>query len=252
LGIVNDPIKAIKNHALRFWATKDFAVRKLAFSRSTWFLHTMYCFCIIAIIDTFFILAVNDMFILIHFYERESFWLLNLVEESYYTIPPLLEVMILYFIFSPIIIKTTLKLSKAYSIKERRFFDWIEFHIKRRFPSYKTSSQRARERLDNPRKKGKLNKKYQKWLETKNDVERVLIRGGLWGVYLLFIGSVVFFMLTSTSDSFNALLGKNETVEEVIEEAELVIEEARPERPDGMPPDTIFNIFINKPNTVIP
>lgn len=250
LSIINDPLKAIKDQALKIWATKDFAER-LAFSRTSWFLHAMYCFCIITVIDTFFIIVVNDTFTLIHFYETNSFWLLNLVEESYYNIHPLVEVVILYFIFSPRIIKTTLLISKAYSNKERAFFEWIEFKIKVRFPSYKTSTQRARERLDKPRKKGKINVKYQKWLKTKNDVERVLIRGGLWGVYLLVVGSIVFFMLSSTSDTFNDLMGQDETIEEVIDEAELIIEEVRDERPTGLPPSTIFDIFIRS-DSVIP
>ena len=105
MSIVTDPIKAIKNQALRFWATKEFAERQLAFSRTSWVLHVMYCFVIILTIDTFLIIAVNDMFTLINFYDRSDFWLYNLIEEIYVNIPALVEVAILYFLFSPIIIK---------------------------------------------------------------------------------------------------------------------------------------------------
>jgi hypothetical protein len=192
------------------------------------------------------------MFTLINFYDRSDFWLYNFIEEVYYNIHPLVEVAILYFWLSPKIIRTTLLISKAYSNREKAFFEWIEFKIKVRFPSYKTSAQRARERLDKPKKKGKINKKFQKWLETKNDVERILIRGGLWLTYIVFMGSIIFFMLSATSETFNELLGNEVETEEVIEEAETVIEEVRPERPTGMPPSTIYDIFINKPNRVIP
>lgn len=257
LGIITDPIKAIKNQALRFWATKEFAERQLAFSRTSWVLHVMYCFVIILTIDTFLIIAVNDMFTLINFYDRSDFWLYNLMEEIYVNIPALVEVAILYFLFSPIIIRGTLLISKAYSNKEKALFEWIEFKIKRRFPSYKTSSQKARERAENPKKKGKLNMKFQKWLEPKNDVDKFLIRAGLWSAYLLSFGFVFFIMLSATSDTFNELIFNNpqdslgESIEEVIGEAQL-IEQDRPERPTSLPPPTIYDIFINKPNTVIP
>jgi len=250
LSIITDPIKTFKDQALKFWATKDFAER-IAFSRTTWFLHVMYCFCLIVLIDTFLIIAVNDMFTLINFYDKSDFWLYNLIETIYVGIHPLVEVAILYFWLSPKIIKTTLLISKAYSNKEKAFFEWIEFKIKVRFPSYKTSSQKARERLDKPRKKGKLNIKYQKWLQTKNDVERILIRASLWLAYIVFLGSMMFIMLFSSTDIFDRLLGE-ETVEEVVEEAEIIIEQARPERPTGYPPRTIYDVFINKPITVIP
>lgn len=251
LGILNDPLKSIKNHALKFWATKEFAERQLAFSRSTWILHAMYCFVIILTIDTFLIVVVNDTFTLINFYDNSDFWLINLLEEIYTGIPALVEVAILYFLFSPIIIKGTLLLSKAYQNKEKRLFEWIEFRIKRKFPSYKTSSQKARERAENPKKKGKLNIKYQKWLETKNDVEKFFIRAGLWAVYLGFFATMFFVMLVGTSSTFNELIFDEKPIEEVIDEAEL-IEQDRPERPTGMPPPTIYDIFINNPNTVIP
>lgn len=250
LSVITDPVKAVKDHALKFWATKDFAER-LAFSRLTWFLHVMYCFVFIVMIDTFLIIAVNDMFTLINFYDKDDFWLYNLIEEVYVNIHPLVEIAILYFLLSPKIIRTTLIISKAYSNKEKAFFEWIEFKIKVRFPSYKTSTQKARERLDKPKKKGKLNLRYEKYLATKNDVERMLIRGSLWLVYTAFLGSMVFIMLSSTSDTFNRLLGE-ETLEETVDEAELIIEQARPERPTSLPPTTIYDIFINKPITVIP
>jgi len=249
LSIITDPVKTFKDQALKIWATKDFAER-LAFSRMTWFLHAMYCFCLIVLFDTFLIVAVNDMFTLINFYDKTDFWLYNFIEQIYVSIHPLAEVLILYFWLSPKIIKTTLLISKAYSTKERAFYEWIEVKIKMRFPSYKTSAQRARERLDKPkRKKGKLNIKYQKYLETKNDVERILIRGSLWSIYLVFLGSMMFIMLSSSTDIFDRF---NEEVEEVVEEAELIIDEARPERPTSYPPPTIYDVFINKPITVIP
>lgn len=244
--IINDPLKAIKNQALKIWATKEFAERELAFSRTTWFLHAMYCFVIIVTIDTFIIIAVNDMFTLIHFYEREQFWLLNLVEDIYTGIHPLVEVAILYFWLSPIIIRTTLLISKAYSNKEKAVFEWIEFKIKRRFPNYKTSSQKARERLEKPKKKGKLNMRFDKYLEKRNDVERIIIRAFLWFVYLGFLGTVFLVMF--------AFLFDEDKFREKLEEAETVIEEAetRDQRPTGLPPKTIYDIFINKPITVIP
>ncbi len=248
MSIINDPIKTFKDQALKIWATKDFAER-LAFSRTTWFLHAMYCFCIITVIDTFFIIVINDLFTLINFYDKSDFWIYSLVEDVYYGIHPLVEVAILYFWFSPKIIKTTLLISKAYSEKERKVFEWIEFRIKRKFPSYKTSTQRARERLDKPRKKGKLNIKFQNYLKTRNPVERLLLRGSLWLVYFLFIGSIIFFMLSATSETFNRMF-QDETAEEVVDEAELFIEEARPERPTGMPPSTIFDIFIRSDSIV--
>ncbi len=258
MSIINEPIKTFKNQALKIWATKDFAERKLAFSRTTWFLHCMYCFCIILTLDTFLIIAVNDMFTLIDFYDTSDFWLYNFIENIYYNIHPLVEVAILFFWFSPIIIMATLKLSKAYSIKEKGVTDWIEFKIKRRFPKYKTSTQRARERLENPKKKGKLNTKYQKWLETKNDVERIIIRGSLWGVYLAFFGSLFFFMLFTTSDTFNDLIYTEESTmtEQEFNEArdnlidQLIEQQEVPTRPDGLPPSTIYDIFIRSDSVV--
>jgi len=251
LSIINDPLKTIKDQTLRFWATKDFAER-LAFSRTTWFLHVIYCFVIVVMIDTFLIIVINDMFTLINFYDKADFWLYNFIEEIYINIHPLVEIAILYFWLSPKIIKTTILISKAYQNKERAIFEWIEFKIKRKFPSYKTSTQRARERLDNPKKKGKLNIRFQKYLATKNDVERILIRAGVWLGYTAFLGSIMFLMLSSTSDNFSKLF-QEKTAEEVIDEAEIIIEQALPERPTGMPPSTIFDIFfINKPITVIP
>ena len=217
----------------------------------------MYCFVIILTIDTFLIIAVNDMFTLINFYDRSDFWLYNLIEEIYVNIPALVEVAILYFLLSPIIIRATLLISKAYANKEKALFEWIEFKIKVRFPSYKTSSQKARERAENPKKKGKINMKYEKWLETKNDIEKFCIRAGLWSAYLLFMALVIFIILSATSDTFNELIFNNpqdslgESIEQVIDEAEL-IEQDRPERPTSLPPPTIYDIFINKPNTVIP
>lgn len=257
MSIINDPIKTFKDQALKIWATKDFAER-LAFSRTTWFLHAMYCFCIITVIDTIFIIIINDLFLLINFYDKSDFWIYNLVEDVYYGIHPLVEVAILFFWFSPKIIKTTLLLSKAYTDKERKVFEWVEFRIKRKFPSYKTSTQRARERLDNPRKKGKLTLRFQKFLKSRNAVERLLIRGVIWLAYFLFIGSIIFIMLSATSETFNNLINPEEEVpmtEQEFNEArdELIAqleEESRPERPTGLPPSTIFDIFIRSDSIV--
>lgn len=243
MSIINDPVKTFKDQALKIWATKDFAER-LAFSRTSWFLHAMYCFCIILTIDTFIIIAINDMFTLINFYDTSDFWIYNLIEEIYYNIHPLVEVAILYFWFSPKIIKTTLLISKAYSNKERAFYEWIEVKIKMKFPSFKTSAQRARERLDNPKKKGKLNIKFQNFLKSRNAVERLLIRGSIWLAYFVFLGTVMYIMLMSTSFF--------DDVEEVVDEAELVIEQDRDVRPTGLPPPTIYDVFISKPTEVMP
>jgi len=261
LGIINDPVKTFKNQALKIWATKEFAER-LAFSRTTWFLHAMYCFCIITIIDTAFIIVINDVFVLINFYDTSDFWLYNFIEEVYYNIHPLVEVAILYFWLSPKIIRTTLLISKAYSNKERAFFEWIEFKIKVRFPSYKTSAQRARERLDKPKKKGKLNIRFQKFLQTRNQVERFLIRAGLWVAYSVFLGAVIFFMLSATSDTFNEFLNEEAQKDSSLTEQEfgeiqdefeqILAEQSRDVRPTGLPPSTIFDVFISKPTTVIP
>jgi len=258
MGIITNPIETIKNQALKIWATKDYAER-LAFNRTTWFLHLMYVFGFIMVLHLFTIVIINDIFTLYNFYNgSNSSWFVGLLEEIYFSIHPLIEISIIFFWVSPKLVRFTLGISKAYSNKEKAIFEWIEFRIKRRFPSYKTSTQRARERLDSPKKKGKLNVKFKKFMDQRNDVERLIIRGCIWGCYLLWIGSFIFFMLSITSSGFNELMNPEEAeiareeLEEIQDEIELLLEEQPPTRPDSLPPPTIFDVFISKPDTVIP
>lgn len=250
MSIITNPIETIKNQALKIWATKEFAER-LAQTRTTWFLHMMYCFMIITVLETFMVIIVNDLFTLHNFYSHGTNWIVSTIEEIYYNIHPIVEVAILFFWFSPKIVRTTLSISKAYSNKEKAFFEWIEFKIKRRFPSFKTTAQRARERELNPRKKGKLKIKYDGFMDKRNDVERLIIRGTLWAIYCVFLASVILMMLGAFNDFFNVLMDIDEEVQ-VVEDVIITDIQEAPSRPDGMPPSTIFDVFINKPDTVMP
>jgi len=249
MSIITNPIESIKNQGIKIWETKEFAER-LALSRTTWFLHMMYCFMFVMVLFTFLIIITNDIFTLHKFYSGGSNWVVNTFESIYYSIHPIITVTIIFFWVSPKLVRASLLVTKAYTNKEKAFFDWVQVKIKMRFPSFKTSAQRDRERLDNPKKKGKLNIKFQKFLQTRNDVERLLIRGTIWGSYIVFLGIMVLFMLGAFSDFFNLLMDIEPEIE-IIEE-ELLVEQEAPTRPDGMPPSTIFDVFISKPDTVIP
>lgn len=249
MSIITNPVESIKKQALKIWATKDFAERQ-AQTRTTWFLHLMYCLMILTVVETFFVIIVNDLFTLHNFYSGGTNWVISTIEEIYYNIHPMVEVAILFFWLSPKIVRTTLSLSKAYGNKEKAFFEWIEFKIKVRYPSYKTSTQRARERELNPRKKGKLKMKFDAFMEKRNDVERLMIRVALWSVYIVFLSTMILLMLGAFNDFFEILVGIEP--EEIVVEEEIEVEQVAPTRPDGLPPPTIFDVFISKPDTVIP
>ena len=260
MSIITNPIESIKNQAHKIWDTKDFAER-LAINRTTWFLHMLYCYLFVMVLETFTVIIINDLFILHDFYSSGTNWVIDTIQEIYFSIHPLVETTIIFFWVAPKIVKTTLLISKAYSNKEKAFFEWIEFKIKVRYPSYKTTSQKAREREQNPREKGKLKKRYDGYMEKRNDVERLLIRGTIWGVYGILMVSLVLFMLGSFTEFFNMVMDiepDSTMTEQEFNEArdilidQLIEQQEVPTRPDGMPPNTIFDVFISKPDTVIP
>lgn len=235
LSLITDPYKTFKDQALKIWDTKDFAER-LAFNRTSWFLALMWCFMGVTILHLFIVIAVSDLFILANYYSS-TLWYVDFLEELFYQ-TTYLQIALIFFWVSAKVVRIELLIWKAYANKETGFSHWLEFKIKQRFPNYKTSTQRARERLDKPKKDTKLGK----WLKSRPPIQRHLIRASIWICWAFTMFSIMFFL-------FSTIFEKTEQM------AEIVIEEPEqlpPTKPTGRPPPTIYDIFINEPDLVIP
>lgn len=239
MSIITDPYKTLKDHALKLWDTKDFANR-LAFNNTSWFLSLVWCFMAVTILHLFIVIAVGDVLILADFYSDA--WYIGLVTDVFYS-TTYIQIALIFFIISPKVVKAEILIWKAYANKEKGFFEWLEFKIKRRFPKFKTTKQRERERLAKP----KTESKFQKWIKKRNPVERRLIRVSIWLCWGMAMGTLFIFMF-----NIDELIFDNQIQQSVQEVADEMVEGIPPTRPDGYPPPTIFDVFISKPDTVLP
>jgi hypothetical protein len=194
----------------------------------------------VSILHLFIMVIVSDLFVLAQFYYG-SFWFIDLLEEIFFQ-TVYLQIALIFFWVSPKVIRTELLIWKAYADKESGFFHWLEGRIKQRFPNFKTSAQRARERLDKPKKEeGKIGK----WIKSRPPMERNFIRATIWILWGIMVGTFIFFLFNIDELVFDGEI--EQTVEEIPEEEELP-----PTKPDGRPPPTIYDIFINEPDLVTP
>jgi len=236
LSLITDPYKSFKDQALRIWDTKDFAER-LAFNRTSWFLALIWCFMGVTIVHLFIVIAVSDLFILANYYST-TFWFTDFLEELFYQ-TTYLQIALIFFWVSAKVVRVELLIWKAYANKEKGLFEWLEFKIKMKFPNFKTTSQRARERLDKPRN----DTKFGKWLKTRPPIQRHLIRASIWICWAFTMFSIMFFL-------FSSIFDKTEQIAETVMEEEP--EQLQPTKPTGKPPSTIFDIFLTNPDTVVP
>ncbi|NIS95672.1 MAG: hypothetical protein GTN97_07160 [Nitrosopumilaceae archaeon] len=252
MSIISDPFASLKKQAMKIYETKDYAER-LAFNTMNWVLAILWGFFAVMTAHLMLNIAVNDMFILINHYSSETAWYISLAEKWFFD-TAFIQIGVIFFFVAPKLIRLELLIWKTYNNKEKAFFDWLELKIKARFPNFKTSKQRERERLNKPKKESKV----QKWIKSRPIVEQRLIRISIWIVWGIVMAFFMFFLF-----SFDELIydcrydfqtGECVPVPEVDIEAlkEQLEEITPPTRPDGQPPSTIYDIFINKPDTVIP
>ena len=252
MSIISDPIKSFKDQAYKIWDVKDFGERQ-AISRVGILITFIYYFMFLNIGFALLILAVNDLFVLAKFYSTGEAWYLNIFEQIFFgTI--MLQMVLIFFWTSPIIAKKAILVYKAYSTRERGLFDWIEGMIKKKYPKFKTRTQRTRERAEKPKRETRIGK----WLLTLPRWQRLIIRYSISLCFIILVVSmtVVPLMSSNTIAIFTGDDGKpvNPSCKDCsIEKIEVKIpQEKTPKQPDGMPPSTIFNIFITKSNEVIP
>lgn len=248
MGLINDPIKSFKDQAYKIWDVKDFGER-LAFSRTGIFISFVYYFMFLNILYILVILAVNDLFVLANHYASGQAWYLEMLEDLFFE-TLILQMILVFFWTSPNVVKKTMLVWKAYSSKERGFMDWTEFKIKKKFPKFKTRTQRTRERLEKPKKETRIGK----WLLALPRYQRLMIR------YSISISYVTFMILVTTSMLMPDLFWFIITGEEVEKPAptnQISLEQELenqpiPKIPDNRPPSTIYDIFISRSDSVIP
>lgn len=205
------------------------------------------------------ILAVNDLFVLAKFYTTGEAWYLNIFEQIFFA-TIMLQMVLVFFWTSPIITKKAILVYKAYSTRERGLFDWTEGMIKKKYPKFKTRTQRTRERAEKPKGQTRIGK----WLLTLPRWQRLIIRYSISLCFIILMVSmtVVPLMSATTIAIFTGDDGKPQPNQNCkscdVDKIEywnfwsLTPEYETPKQPDGMPPNTIFDIFISKSNEVIP
>lgn len=249
----DDPFKTLKNQALKIWDTKDYANR-LAFNNTQWFLALVWCFMFITILDLVVLVTIGDLFVLWDFYS--SGWYIDFLEDIFYE-TTFLRIGLIFFFASPKIVRFELLVWRNYNQREKRTFEWLETKIKQRFPNFKTSAQRARERLAKPKKEPS---KTQKWFRSRPPAERALIRVAIWTAWAFTVGSFMFFFLSMDELIFDCefdlrtlecepIYFDPELAKELLEDLK---QKLPPEKPTGRPPPTIYDIFINEPDLVTP
>ena len=245
MSIINDPYKSFKDQAQRIWDTKDFAER-LAFSTMGWVQAIILTFLFVTWIHFFVWIAINDLFTLADFYSGDSFWYIN-VFQKLWDQTSILQLLLLFFWTCPRIMRFGLTFWKGFNSKEMGFLNWIERRIKLRFPEFKTSAQRSRERVDKTPKPNRL----QRWIRSQPPMQRRFIRFGIassWGI-------LMFFLLINmiNPDILTWIITGEKPVREVPPEPTLDLEnQPIPNKPDNQPPPTIYDIFIKQSNSVIP
>ncbi len=247
MSLISDPYKSFKDQALRIWDTKDFAER-LAFSTFSWFQSILVTLVFITFVHIFLWAGINDLFTLANFYSGHDLWYINFLQDVWKE-TALLQLAMLFFWTCPKIIRFGLKTWKNWNDKEVGFFHSIEIKLKQRFPSYKTSAQKGRERLEKTTKPNKL----QKWVRKQPPLERRLIRisfATIAGISMFFLMG---FMLNP--DMVEWIITGEKPVKEIPPEPTLEEQLANqpiPKQPDGRPPSTIYDIFIRQSDSVVP
>ena len=200
------------------------------------------------IVYVFVILVVNDLFVLAKFYATGQAWYIEILEDLFFE-TLILQMVLVFFWTSPNVVKKAMLIWKAYSSKERGFMDWTEFKIKKKFPTFKTRTQRTRERLEKPKKETRIGK----WLLSLPRYQRLMIRFSISGSYVIFMVLVTSSMLFP--DMFWFILTGEEIEKPVPSQISLEQQlENQPvsQKPDNRPPPTIFDFFISQSNSVIP
>lgn len=253
MSLISDPIKSFKDQAHKIWDVKDYGER-LAFTRTAILVTFIYYFMIVNLVYLFIIILINDLFILSKYYASGQAWYLEVLEEIFFqTI--ILQMILIFFWTSPKVVRKTLSVMRSYSSKEKGFFSWTEGKIKQKYPNFKTKAQRARERSEKPKRKTRIGK----WLLALPRSQRRLIRVGVRISYGIFILSMAIYPFTNTQlgtviieEFFDKTINpscRNCSIENnIVREFEQEI----PKQPDGRPPSTIYDIFINMPNPVTP
>jgi len=247
MSLISDPYKTFKDQALRIWDTKDFAER-LAFSRSMWIQSLLIAFFLVTIVHFFISISISDLLKLANFYSGYGFWYIDLLKDLWEQ-TAILQLFLLFFWTCPRIVRFSLTLLRAWNNKEKGFFQWLETNIKLKYPKFKTTAQRTRERAEKPIKPNKL----QSWIRTKPPLERALIRISFASI----AGISMFFMMgyVTNPDMVEWILTGERPVKEVRPEPTLdeqLANQQVPKQPDGRPPSTIYDIFIRQSDTVFP
>jgi len=209
---------------------------------------------IVNLVYLFIIIVVNDLFVLAKYYASGQAWYLEVLQEIFFT-TIIIQMVLVFFWTSPKIVRKILSVMRAYSSKEKGFFNWTESKIKQKYPNFKTKAQRARERSEKPKKENRIGK----WLRSLPRNQRRMIRIGVRIGYGIFILSMAIYPFTNTQlgtaitepffdKTFNPSC-KNCSIEKNIVKE---FEQEMPKQPDGRPPATIYDIFISMPNSVNP
>lgn len=247
MSLISDPYKSFKDQALRIWDTKDFAER-LAFSTFSWFQSILVTFMLLTFVHIFIWAGINDLFKLANFYSGNEVWYISFLQDVWKE-TAWIQLALLFFWTCPKITRFGLKTWKNWNDKEVGWFNSIETKIKLRFPSFKTSAQRSRERVDKPIEPTKL----QKWIKNHPPVQRRLIRisfAAIAGISMFF---VMGYMLNP--DMIEWVLTGEKPPKEIPPEPTLEEQLANqpiPKQPDGRPPSTIYDIFIRQSDSVFP
>ncbi len=247
MSLINDPYKTFKDQALRIWDTKDFAER-LAFSTWSWIQSILLTLMFLTFVHTFIWASINDLFTLADFYSRSGIWYINFLQDVWKE-TALLQLAMLFFWTCPKITRFGLTTWKRWNDKEIGFFNSIESKLKLRFPSYKTSAQRRRERSEKPIQPTS----FQKWLRKQPPLQRRLIRISI----ISFTGITMFFMVgyMLNPDMVEWIFTGEKPIKEIRPQPTLEEQLANqpiPKQPDGRPPPTIYDIFIRQSDSVVP
>lgn len=253
LSLITDPIKSFKDQAYKIWDVKDFGERQ-AISRVGILLTFIYYFMFLNVGFALILVAINDLFLLAKYYTGSGqSWYLQAFEDIFYA-TVMLQMALFFFWTSPIVTKKAILVYKRYNKKERGLFDWTEGKIKKKYPKFKTRTQRTRERAEKTKKETRIGK----WILTLPRWQRAIIRYSvsLFFIILMVTMTVVPLMSSTTIAIFTGDDNKKvnpSCVDCSIERIQVKIpQEKTPKQPDGMPPSTIFDIFISRSNTVIP
>lgn len=208
---MKDPITSLYQKGKEIYATRDFAQRQAV--GQLWLSITFFIFTFESIGIIWLVLLAQDALVLAKYYSSSfmNLWIVDYIQTAIYFVANYMIINLIVFLYTaPKLIRLGITLFRVKNEKERRFYQWLDHKIKKRFPSYKTPEERIKYREEHPRKLTKFELRVKKFRDDTWNNQSLIVRRLLsWILSISLAVAMVTFAIIASSDNDMTIHGTN-------------------------------------------